>query len=349
MPLPLPSLHCSPCSFQAAQRRAATGATEPLDASVTPDGAFTHYVTLGAVDFFGEHCSPPADLHRVGGGGGGAARDENCDDAAAPLSRATQLHLEDVRVGMALAGTVCNVGEFGASVDVGLKVDGLLRQSEIARSFSGGSQVTALAAGAGTAAPLHLPPRSCMLAVGDVVRVRVLSFDVAQKQLALTLDTAAPDTQAVPAPDTPDTWTNVQAAQAKAEFGTHARTAAALRKARALASVARRAGAERTRRLAALAQAAQQRKQLSVQRRQQQLSAVPQHPQRHQLAAHYPRSAEQLATVVAAKRATSAAGAVGATGAAPLPPPDDPEAAHAADREQLDKAGGWGSPYVSSQ
>ena len=119
------------------------------------------------------------------------------DDAPPPLMRTTQLSLADAMPGMSLEGTVRNVVDFGAFVDVGLKDEGLLHRSEMGQrggSGGGGSapQVTALAArGAQLQQSLPAQDAAAMLAVGDVVRVRVLSVDMVRKRLALTLDTGA--------------------------------------------------------------------------------------------------------------------------------------------------------------
>ena len=68
-----------------------------------------------------------------------------------------------------LSGTVRNVIDFGAFVDIGVHQDGLVHISELSDKFV-----------------KH--PRD-VVAVGDIVRVRVLSVDVAKKRIALSMKT----------------------------------------------------------------------------------------------------------------------------------------------------------------
>ena len=71
--------------------------------------------------------------------------------------RSDVLKLEDLRTGMQLKGTVRNVVDFGAFVDLGVKHDGLLHKSKI--------------------------PRGMALAVGDGIDVMILSVDLARASL----------------------------------------------------------------------------------------------------------------------------------------------------------------------
>ena len=52
-------------------------------------------------------------------------------DAPAPILRSDVLKMEDLAVGFELKGTVRNVVDFGAFVDIGVKQDGLLHKSQI--------------------------------------------------------------------------------------------------------------------------------------------------------------------------------------------------------------------------
>ncbi len=81
------------------------------------------------------------------------------DDAPPPILRSDVLTLEDLKVGMRLKGTVRNVVDFGAFVDVGIKHDGLLHKSKL--------------------------PRGTTLAVGDIVDVTVLSIDLERERISL--------------------------------------------------------------------------------------------------------------------------------------------------------------------
>jgi len=75
--------------------------------------------------------------------------------------------LGDLEPGMVLEGVVTNVAAFGAFVDVGVHQDGLVHVSAMSRSFVS-------------------DPRSVVKS-GDVVRVKVLSVDIARHRIALTL------------------------------------------------------------------------------------------------------------------------------------------------------------------
>jgi uncharacterized protein len=83
-----------------------------------------------------------------------------------PILRADVLKLEDLQPGMWLKGTVRNVVDFGAFVDIGVKQDGLVHVSELANHF--------------VRNPLEV------VQVGDQVDVRVLSVDTARGRIALS-------------------------------------------------------------------------------------------------------------------------------------------------------------------
>jgi uncharacterized protein len=89
------------------------------------------------------------------------------DDAPPPILRADVLSLEDLKPGMWLKGTVRNVIDFGAFVDIGVKQDGLVHISELADRF--------------VKSPLDV------VQVGDVVDVRVLSVDTARGRIGLSM------------------------------------------------------------------------------------------------------------------------------------------------------------------
>ncbi len=55
------------------------------------------------------------------------------EDLPAPILRTDVLSMDDLQVGMRLKGTVRNVVDFGAFVDIGVKQDGLLHRSQIPR------------------------------------------------------------------------------------------------------------------------------------------------------------------------------------------------------------------------
>jgi protein Tex len=89
------------------------------------------------------------------------------DALPAPILRHDVLKLEDLHEGMELQGTVRNVVDFGAFVDVGVKQDGLVHVSELADHF--------------VRDPLSV------VAVGQVVRVRVLGVDIARGRVQLSM------------------------------------------------------------------------------------------------------------------------------------------------------------------
>ena len=80
-------------------------------------------------------------------------------DLPAPILRSDVLTMDDLRPGMQLKGTVRNVVDFGAFVDVGVKHDGLLHRSKI--------------------------PTSALLKVGDVIEIKILGVEPERSRIAL--------------------------------------------------------------------------------------------------------------------------------------------------------------------
>lgn len=89
------------------------------------------------------------------------------DELPAPLLRTDVLSMEDLKPGMELTGTVRNVIDFGAFVDIGVHQDGLVHISQICDKF------------------IKHPGE--VLKVGDIVNVRVLSVDVKKQRISLTM------------------------------------------------------------------------------------------------------------------------------------------------------------------
>lgn len=89
------------------------------------------------------------------------------DQLPPPLLRQDVLSMEDLKPGMELQGTVRNVVDFGAFVDIGVHQDGLVHISQIADRY------------------VRHP--SDVLTVGDVIRVTVLEVDQKKKRIALTM------------------------------------------------------------------------------------------------------------------------------------------------------------------
>ncbi len=85
----------------------------------------------------------------------------------APLLRHDVLKIEDLQIGMILQGTVRNVVDFGAFIDIGVKQDGLVHISELADRF--------------VKDPLTV------VAVGQVVQVRVLKIDTQRGRVQLSM------------------------------------------------------------------------------------------------------------------------------------------------------------------
>ncbi len=89
------------------------------------------------------------------------------DEVAKPLLKQGVMQLEDLLVGMELQGTVRNVVDFGAFIDVGVKQDGLVHISKLANRF--------------VKHPLEV------VAVGEIVTVWVEGVDVQKGRVSLTM------------------------------------------------------------------------------------------------------------------------------------------------------------------
>ena len=89
------------------------------------------------------------------------------DEMPKPILKSDILHIEDLKPGMKLQGTVRNVVDFGAFIDIGLKNDGLVHISEITDKY--------------------IKHPSEELSVGDIVDCYVLDIKLDKKKVALTL------------------------------------------------------------------------------------------------------------------------------------------------------------------
>ena len=89
------------------------------------------------------------------------------DELPAPMLRTDVRDIEDLKVGMELKGTVRNVIDFGAFVDVGVHQDGLVHISQITDKY--------------------IKHPSDVLKVGDIVTVWVISVDVDKKRIGLSM------------------------------------------------------------------------------------------------------------------------------------------------------------------
>ncbi|MFO0958336.1 MAG: Tex-like N-terminal domain-containing protein [Isosphaeraceae bacterium] len=89
------------------------------------------------------------------------------DDLPKPIFKRGVLKLEDLEAGMELKGTVLNVVDFGAFVDIGLKDSGLVHISQLANRY--------------------IKSPHDVISVGDVVTVWVMSVDQERKRVSLTM------------------------------------------------------------------------------------------------------------------------------------------------------------------
>lgn len=89
------------------------------------------------------------------------------EDMPKPILRSDVLKLEDLREGMVLSGTVRNVIDFGAFVDIGVKHDGLVHISEMSDKF--------------------IKNPSEIVSVGDVVKVKVIKIDKERQKVGLSM------------------------------------------------------------------------------------------------------------------------------------------------------------------
>lgn len=89
------------------------------------------------------------------------------DELPPPLLRTDVLDIKDLKPGMELKGTVRNVIDFGAFVDIGVHQDGLVHISQISNK--------------------RVKHPSDVLRVGDVVNVKILSVDVEKGRISLTM------------------------------------------------------------------------------------------------------------------------------------------------------------------
>ena len=89
------------------------------------------------------------------------------EDMPKPILRSDVLKMEDLQEGMILTGTVRNVIDFGAFVDIGVKSDGLVHISELSEKF--------------VKNPMDV------VAVGDIVKVRVIKVDLEKKKVSLSM------------------------------------------------------------------------------------------------------------------------------------------------------------------
>ena len=83
------------------------------------------------------------------------------------MLRTDVMGIEDLKVGMELKGTIRNVIDFGAFVDIGVHQDGLVHISQITNKY--------------------IKHPGDVLKVGDIVTVWVISLDIDKKRIGLTM------------------------------------------------------------------------------------------------------------------------------------------------------------------
>ena len=93
------------------------------------------------------------------------------DELPPPLLRTDVLEIKDLQPGMVLTGTVRNVIDFGVFVDIGVHQDGLVHISQISKGK-------------------FLKHPSEAVAVGDIVKVKVLEVDEKKKRISLSMKQA---------------------------------------------------------------------------------------------------------------------------------------------------------------
>ena len=89
------------------------------------------------------------------------------EDMPKPILRSDVLKIEDLKEGMILTGTVRNVIDFGAFVDIGVKHDGLVHISELSDKF--------------------IKNPSDVVSVGDIVKVKVIKIDKERQKVGLSM------------------------------------------------------------------------------------------------------------------------------------------------------------------
>ena len=89
------------------------------------------------------------------------------DEMPKPILRQDVLKFEDLKEGMILPGTIRNVIDFGAFVDIGVKYDGLVHISEMSDKY--------------------IKNPSEIVSVGDVVKVKVIKIDMDRHKVGLSM------------------------------------------------------------------------------------------------------------------------------------------------------------------
>jgi uncharacterized protein len=89
------------------------------------------------------------------------------DSLESPELKSDVLHIEDLKLGMELTGTVRNVASFGAFIDIGLHDDGLVHISKMSKNF--------------------VKNPTDIVSVGDIVKCYVIGIDLEKQKVQLSL------------------------------------------------------------------------------------------------------------------------------------------------------------------
>ena len=89
------------------------------------------------------------------------------EDMPKPILRTDVMKFEDLREGQILTGTVRNVIDFGAFVDIGVKHDGLVHISEMSEKY--------------------VKRPSDIVSIGDIVKVKVIGIDTERQKVKLSM------------------------------------------------------------------------------------------------------------------------------------------------------------------
>lgn len=92
------------------------------------------------------------------------------EDMPKPILRTDVLKFEDLKEGMILTGTVRNITDFGAFVDIGVKHDGLVHISQLSNSY--------------------VKKPSDVVSIGDIVKVKVIGIDFEKQKASLSMKDA---------------------------------------------------------------------------------------------------------------------------------------------------------------
>ena len=92
------------------------------------------------------------------------------DELPQPILLSELLSINDLKEGMVLSGTVRNVIDFGAFVDIGVHQDGLVHISQICNKY------------------IKHPTEA--LSVGDIVKVKIIGLDIEKKRISLSIKQA---------------------------------------------------------------------------------------------------------------------------------------------------------------